>query len=124
MVAVNDLKKLNCNKKAILEPLTITLAPFAPHLCEEIWARLGNEGSVVTSQFPDFDESYLKEDSVTYPVCINGKKRAEASFATDASKDEIEKIALAMEEVQKWTDGKTVRKVIIVPGRMVNIVVG
>ncbi len=124
MVAVNELKKLNCNKRAILQPLTVALAPFAPHVCEEIWEKLGNSGSVVAAQFPDFDASYLVEATVTYPVCINGKKRAEASFAADASKDDIEKIVLELEEIKKWTEGKTVRKVIVVPKRMVNIVVG
>lgn len=124
MEAVNDLKKLNCAKKEILEPLTILLAPFAPHITEEIWNLLGHAESITTASFPKFDASFLKEDSFEYPICINGKKRAMASFDVNASKDEIEKAALGIELIQKWTEGKTIRKVIVVPKRMVNIVVG
>jgi leucyl-tRNA synthetase len=124
MVAVNDLRKLNCNKKEILEGLTILLAPFAPYITEDIWHQLGNEGTIHKASYPVFEEKYLKEDSFTYPISINGKKRATADFPADATKDEVEKAALAMELVQKWTEGKTIRKVIVVPNRMVNIVVG
>ncbi len=123
MVATNELKKLKCNKRAILKPLTIALAPFAPHISEELWSKMEGEGSVVMAQFPQFDESYLVEDSVIYPICINGKKRMEASFSATASKDDIEKIALELDGLEKWIGGKTVRKVIVVPKRMVNIVV-
>lgn len=123
MVAVNDLRKLKCDKKEILEALTILLAPFAPHITEDIWHRLGNEGTIHKASYPVFDEQYLKEDSITYPISINGKKRATADFPSDANKIDIEKAALALEAIQKWTDGKTVRKVIVVPKRMVNIVV-
>jgi len=122
MVATNELKKLNCNKRAILAPLTIALAPFAPHISEELWSKMEGEGSVVEAQFPAFDESHLEEDTVTYPICINGKKRTEATFSAAASKDDIEKIAREM-DLTKWMDGKSIRKVIVVPKRMVNIVV-
>jgi len=122
MVATNELKKLNCNKRAILVPLTIAIAPFAPHISEELWSKMEGEGSVVEAQFPAFDESHLVEDTVTYPICINGKKRTEATFAATASKDDIEKIAREM-DLTKWMDGKSIRKVIVVPKRMVNIVV-
>ncbi len=124
MVATNELRKLKCNKRAILEPLAIALAPFAPHISEELWSKMEGEGSVVMAQFPAFDESHLAEDSITYPICINGKKRMEAAFSATASKDDIEKIALELDGLEKWIDGKTVRKVIVVPKRMVNIVVG
>ncbi len=124
MEAVNDLKKENCSKKAILEPLTILLAPFAPHISEEIWNILGHDESITNASFPVFNASFLVEDSFEYPICINGKKRAMASFDVNASKDDIEKAALGIEIIQKWTEGKTVRKVIVVPKRMVNIVVG
>jgi len=123
MVATNELRKLKCNKRAILEPLVIALAPFAPHISEELWSKMEGEGSVVMAQFPQFDESHLVEDSINYPICINGKKRMEATFAATASKDDIEKIALGLDGLEKWIDGKTVRKVIVVPKRMVNIVV-
>lgn len=127
MVATNDLKKINCNKREVLTPLVQLLAPFAPHVTEELWKKLGHQeeiASIHQSSYPETDESYLVEDSITYPISINGKKRSEATFAADASKEEIEKAALALEQIQKYTDGKTVRKVIVVPKRMVNIVVG
>lgn len=127
MVATNDLKKLNCNKREVLTPLVQLLAPFAPHATEELWNKLGHQDEVISihkSSYPETDESYLVEDSVTYPISINGKKRSEATFAANASKEEIEKAALALEQIQKYTEGKTVRKVIVVPKRMVNIVVG
>lgn len=123
MVCVNDLRKLNVHSKAILEELVVLLAPFAPHVAEEIWHKFGHETSVHLAKYPEVNESYLVEASVTYPICINGKKRATADFATDATKEDMEKEALALEIVQKWVEGKTVRKVIVVPKRMVNIVV-
>ncbi|MFK7936024.1 MAG: class I tRNA ligase family protein, partial [Saprospiraceae bacterium] len=100
------------------------IAPFAPYVAEELWSKLGMEGSVHQSQFPVHNDKFLVEDSITYPISINGKKRATIEFAAGASKDEIEKTALANEAIQKWTEGKTIRKVIVVPKRMVNIVVG
>ena len=124
MECSNELRKLKCNKRAILEPLTILLAPFAPYTSEDLWHQLGNTGSVHETTYPIFEEKYVKEDTIEYPISINGKKRATASFASDASKEEIEKAALAHEVVLKWTEGKTVRKVIVVPKRMINIVVG
>lgn len=124
MIAVNDLKKMNCNKSAILKDLIVVMAPFAPFVTEELWQRLGGEGSVHHAAYPEFNEDYLKEDSIEYPISINGKKRATAEFPADASKDELEKAALSIEAIQKWTEGKTIRKVIVVPKRMINIVVG
>lgn len=123
MVATNDLGKLNCNKRAILEPLVRLLAPFGPHIAEELWSLLGQDGSVHHATYPIFEEKYLVEDSITYPIAINGKTRATADFPADASKADLEKAAVAVEGIQKYMDGKTVRKVIVVPGRMINIVV-
>jgi len=123
MVATNDLKKMGTNKRVILDPLVKLLAPFAPHVAEELWQRLGNEGSVTMVDFPKHDEQFLKEDSITYPISINGKKRMTADFPADMSKEDLEKTALAMEEMQKWIEGKEIRKVIVVVGRMINIVV-
>ncbi len=124
MKCTNELRKLKCHKKAVLKELVVLIAPFAPHLAEELWHELGNEGTVNLAAYPQHDESYLTESTITYPISINGKKRAIHDFAVDASKEDIEKEAMALEIVQKWTEGKTVRKVIVVPKRMVNIVVG
>lgn len=124
MVCANDLRSLKCHKKAILQELVVLVAPFAPHIAEELWHQLGNETSVNMETYPVYDEANLVEDTITYPVCVNGKKRAVADFPADASKEEMEKTALALEEMQKWLEGKTVRKVIVVPKRMINIVVG
>ena len=123
MVATNDLKKWRSHKKAILEQLVVLLAPFAPHITEELWQQLGKEGSVHHATFPTFDESYLKEDSITYPISINGKKRGTYDFPADIAKEEMEKAALELEVVKKWAAGKTIRKVIVVPKRMINVVV-
>jgi leucyl-tRNA synthetase len=124
MVATNELKDLKCNKRAILQELVVLLAPFAPHVAEELWHRLGNTGSVhADGKFPEHNEEYLKEDEITYPVSINGKVRAKTTFPADASKADLEKEALEIEGIQKWIEGKEVRRVIVVPGRMINVVV-
>lgn len=122
MVATNDLGKLKIGKRAILQDLVVLIAPFAPYIAEEMWQRLGNEGSVHKASYPEANEEYLKEDSITYPIAINGKTRITVDFPADAKKDELETSVLAMENVQKYIADKTVRKVIVVPGRMINIV--
>ncbi|NND05385.1 MAG: leucine--tRNA ligase [Saprospiraceae bacterium] len=124
MVAVNQLRAFKTQKRAIAEALTILLAPFAPHLAEELWQRLGHLASVHQASFPTFEAEHLVVSEISYPISINGKKRAEASFAANASKEDVEREALALDSIQKWIDGKTVRKVIVVPKRMINIVVG
>lgn len=124
MVAINDLSKRKCNKKDILEPLVRLIAPFAPFMSEELWHKLGNDSSVHTVEYPQHKDEYLVEDSITYPIAINGKTRLTVDFPAGASKNELEKEALEMDDVKKWTDGKTIRRVIVVPGRMINIVVG
>ncbi|MBK8504877.1 MAG: class I tRNA ligase family protein [Saprospiraceae bacterium] len=123
MVAVNDLRGSDTQKKKILEPLVILLSPFAPHLAEELWHRLGHSSSVHLADFPKLDGAYLVDSEITYPISINGKRRGEESFSADASPKEIEEKALALEVVKKWTEGKTIKKVIVVPKRMVNIVI-
>lgn len=125
MVATNDLKKINCNKRAVLQELLILLAPFAPFITEELWHQLGHEGSIHNSStYPEHNEVYLKEDSKTYPIAINGKVRATEDFPANTPKGDLEKAALELPAMQKWLEGKTVRKVIVVPGRMINVVVG
>lgn len=122
MICVNYLSSKKCNKKAILEPLTILLSPFAPHITEEIWQICGHKKSIANEKYPGYEEKYLKEDSVKYPVAINGKTRFTVELSTDLTKEEIEKTVLKEEKLTKYIEGKTIRKVIVVPKRMVNIV--
>ncbi len=124
MIALNELNDLKCNKREVLEPLVILLQPFAPHITEELWELLGNaQGSLSNAQWPTYEDRYLVEDSVVYPVSFNGKRRFEIKVSADAKKDEVEKLALEHESSQKWLDGKTPKKVIVVPGKIINIVV-
>ena len=124
MICANELSDLKCHKREILEPLTILLEPYAPHMAEELWSKLGHEGSISDVDFPEYDEQYLKEDHFEYPVSFNGKVRFKLSLPVDATPSVVEKAALEAEEAQRWLEGKTVRKVIVVPKRIVNIVVG
>lgn len=122
MVCVNDLRKLKCHKHEILEPLTALIAPFAPFMAEELWHRLQHDTSVHHATYPIANITYLTSDTEDYPVCINGKKRDELSISSNASKESIEDQVLALPNIQKWLDGKPVKKIIIVPGRMINVV--
>jgi leucyl-tRNA synthetase len=123
MICCNELSSMKCNKRAILEPLVIALSPYAPHITEELWEKLGHATSVLNASFPKFDEQYLVESSFEYPISINGKVRVKMNFALDMPKEDIEKLVVASEAVQKWTEGKAPKKVIVVPGRIVNVVV-
>ena len=124
MVCVNELSAAKCHKKAILEPLLVIMSPYAPHITEELWAQLGNEpGSITKQTFPEWNPAYLVEDSFEYPIQINGKVRANMTFAAETSKEEIEKAVLADETVLKWMEGKPAKKVIVVPKIIVNVVI-
>jgi leucyl-tRNA synthetase len=124
MIAVNELTALGTHKRAILEPLVILLSPFAPHLAEELWEELGHfSGSISYAQYPEFREEYLVEANVTYPVAINGKVREQRQFAATATPAEIETAILESDFLARFGDGKTAKKVVVVPGRMVNVVV-
>ncbi len=122
MICVNELSSMKCNKKAILSELLVLLAPYAPHIAEELWHAMGNETSVCDASFPVLNEDYLKESSVKYPISFNGKVRFTLELPADMSKDEVEKTALADEQTAKYLDGKTPKKIIVVPGKIVNIV--
>lgn len=124
MICVNELTAMKCRSRVVLEPLVILLAPFAPHIAEELWHRLGHDTSVTVAPWPEYDEKYLVEDSVKYPVSFNGKVRYTLTLPASATKEEVEAAALADSSAAKWLDGKTVRKTIVVPGKIVNIVVG
>lgn len=123
MICVNELTSLKCNKREILEPLAILISPYAPHIAEELWALLGNTESITEATFPEFKEEHLVESNFEYPVMINGKMRAKLNLSLSLAIPEIEQAALADESVQKWLEGKTPKKVIIVPGKIVNLVV-
>ena len=122
MICANELTPLKCNKRAVLEPLVIALSPFAPHLAEELWEKLGHPESILNASFVSYDEQYLKENSFEYPISINGKVRTMMNFALDMPREDIEKMVLASEIVKKWSEGKPPKKVIIVPGKIVNVV--
>ena len=123
MIAVNELTSQKCTSKAVLSDLLVLLSPYAPHVAEELWNALGNENSISTAQWPKFDPSVLVESAVTYPVSFNGKMRFKIELPTSMSKEDIEKEVLAAEQSQKWLKGKTPKKVIVVPKKIVNVVV-
>ncbi len=124
MICVNELKDLNCNKRAIMEPLVLLLAPFAPFIAEELWQNvLLKKGSVHKAEFPVFNAEYLVEDSFEYPVSVNGKLRTKIEMPTKATQAEVEPVVLANEVIQKWLEGNAPKKIIFVPGRMVNVVI-
>lgn len=124
MVCVNELGSLKCSKKAILQELVILLSPYAPHIAEELWAALGNErGTVSRAAFPQWEQKHVVDDSFEYPVQINGKVRTTLSFGLDMPSADIEKSVLQDETVLKWLEGKTPKKVIVVPKRIVNVVI-
>ncbi|HSB93286.1 MAG TPA: leucine--tRNA ligase [Flavitalea sp.] len=123
MMCVNDLVDLKCHKRSVLEPLIILLASYAPHISEELWHQLGNEGSVLDAQFPVFEQKYLVESSKNYPVSINGKVRTQIDISLQAEAADVEKIIRGNDIVVKWLDGKEPKKVIFVKGKMINVVV-
>ncbi len=123
MIAVSDLTALGCSKRAILEPLVILLSPFAPHMAEELWERLGHSGSVADASFPEFIAAYAAEDNITYPVQFNGKMRFTIDMPRSASPAEVEAAVRSAELTPKYVGEQKIVKVIVVPGRIVNIVV-
>ncbi len=123
MVCANELHDLKCYKKEILEQVVILLTPYAPHIAEELWSALENNGSVLDASYPVFEAKYVVESSKEYPVSINGKLRTTINISLDAEQAEVEKLVLANEVIQKWVEGKEIRKFIFVKGKMVNVVV-
>ena len=122
MICVNELSGLKCNKRSVLTDLAKVIAPFAPHTAEELWSSLGNTGSVCDAAWPKFNDEYLKEDSITYSISFNGKTRFTMDFPADATQQEIQDAVLANEKAQSYINGQTIRKVIVVPRKIVNIV--
>ena len=123
MICTNELAQQKCHNAELLRTMVVLIAPFAPHIAEELWERMGGEGSVCDAQWPEWNEEYLVEDEVQLSVTFNGKKRFDMTFAADATQDDIQKAVLADERTARYTDGKQVIKVIVVPKRLINIVV-
>ena len=123
MIAVNDLTDRKVSKREVLEPMVIMLSPFAPHIAEELWSALGHEGSVAYAAFPEYVESYTVESSVTYAVSFNGKTRFTVDLPKDMDKAGVEAHVRGLEQTAKYVGGQSIVKVIVVPGKIVNIVV-
>jgi len=122
MICVNELADLKCNKRAVLEPLLILLTPYAPHVSEALWAELGNTSSILDAAYPVFDAQYTTESAKEYPVSINGRVRTNINISLDATADQVQEIILSNELVQKWMEGKPLKKFIFVKGKMINVV--
>lgn len=123
MICVNELNELKCNKRQILEPLTVLLSAYAPHIAEELWYLLGHDTSVVDAQFPVFNEEFVKENSFLYPISFNGKTRLQRELPLDFTAQQVEELIRNDEECLKWIEGKDIKKVIFVPKKIVNIVI-
>jgi leucyl-tRNA synthetase len=123
MICINELTSLKSTNAEALETVTRVIAPFAPHIAEEFWHRLGNQGSVVDAEWPKHNEDYLKEDNVNYAVSFNGKARFNIQVPAGTAKEEVEKIALADPNAERWLDGKTPKKISVVPNKIVDIVI-
>jgi leucyl-tRNA synthetase len=123
MIGVNELTELKCHKKEVLEKLIVILAPYAPHVAEELWQLLGNAGSILDAPYPKVEEKYLVESAKNYPIAINGKTRTELNIALDATQQQVEEIVLADETVKRWLEGNSPKKVIYVKNKMINVVV-
>ena len=124
MICVNELTDMKCNKRAILEPMAIMISPYAPHIAEELWHQMGHNDSVVNQRFPEFDASHVVENTFMYPVSFNGKKRFDLELPLDMKQDEVQNAVVNAPEAQKWLEGVTIRKVIFIPKKIINIVVG
>ena len=122
MICVNELTAQKCNQREVLEPLTVLIAPYAPHIAEELWEKLGNAESITTAEYPEFEEKFLVESTKNYPVSFNGKMRFTMELPMDMSREEIEKNVLNDDRTKNQLDGSTPKKVIVVPGKIVNIV--
>ncbi len=124
MICLNELTQMKCRSRQVWETYLIVLAPFAPHITEELWHALGNTTTICDAVWPEYNEEYLKESTVRMAVSFNGKARFTIDVPADLPSAEVEKAALENPAAAKWIEGKTVRKIIVVPGKIVNVVVG
>ena len=123
MICVNELTQSKCHNRGLLEDIVVLIAPFAPHISEELWEALGREGSVCDAQWPSYNAQYLVENEMQLTISFNGKARYQKTFPADATNDDIQKAVLADEKSEKYMEGKQVVKVIVVPKRIVNVVI-
>lgn len=123
MICVNELSELKCSKRSILEPLLVLLSPYAPHITEELWEQLGHANTIAFEPFPVFNPSYLEDDSFSYPVSFNGKTRFNLELPVSLSPSEVEQAVLSHSDALKWLEGKSPKKVIVVPKKIVNVVI-
>ncbi|MBS0000559.1 MAG: leucine--tRNA ligase [Cyclobacteriaceae bacterium] len=123
MICTNELYSFNTHKRKILEPLTVIISPYAPHICEELWSLLGHNESITRAMYPKYREEYIREETFEYPVSVNGKLRTKINFNLDTPREDMEKQVLASEIIQKWLGGKDPKKVIIVPQKIINVVI-
>jgi leucyl-tRNA synthetase len=122
MICVNELGELKCNKRKVLNDLTILISPFAPHMAEELWSLMGNKGTITEVTFPQYNEKFITVSSHTYPVSFNGKMRFKLELPVDMPVPEIEKAVLSSPDSEKWLEGKQPKKVIVIQGKIINIV--
>ena len=122
MICTNELSAQKCNNREILSHLAVLISPYAPHIAEELWSKLGNTSSIATASFPDFNAHYLVEDTKDYPISFNGKMRFTLELPLDMGKEDIEKAVMQHEKTQAQLQGRTPKRVIVVPGKIVNIV--
>ena len=123
MICTNELTDLKCHKRSILEPLTVLISSYAPHIAEELWENFGHKESIATAEFPEFKEEYVKENNFAYPISFNGKMRFKMELPIDMNPKQVEEAVLANPDAEKWLQGKTPKKVIVVPKRIVNVVI-
>ena len=123
MICINELSSINCNNKHILEKLLILISPFAPHFAEELWSQIGNNKSIVNEIYPEYIEKYLVESEKTYPVSFNGKTKFTINLSLDLNKNEIQEAVLSSEKTKSFLNNSNPKKIIIVPGKIINIVI-
>ena len=123
MICVNELNDLKCNKRAIMNDLVVLLSPYAPHIAEELWEKLGHTSSVTQATLPVFDAAHLEEDAITYPISFNGKLRFKLELDANLNQDEVEAAVMAHEKTTQYLEGKAPRRIIVVPKKIVNVVV-
>ena len=123
MICANELAEKKCNKRAILEPLVVLISAYAPHIAEELWSLLGHSETITYTDYPKLDTSILQDSTFNYPVSFNGKTRFFKEYPVEMAVSDIEKDVIQSQEAQKWIEGKAIKKVIIVPKKIINIVI-